>query len=302
MPGMARVTVALAVYNGAATVAQALDAVFAQTYRDFDVLVLDDGSTDGTAEIVSRYDCRLLTAPNAGLGAGRKRLVEEATGDLVAFIDHDDFWLPEKLEKQVRLLDETGAALVHADGWYVYEDGREVARDLQIPADARSFDHILPSNVVIASTALFDRQAMLDSGNFVADTVRCSDWYGWLILAPGRRFAHLPEKLVRYSVLSTSLANAGYRFHAAQHYLLTHHVLPRRQELFGDLPADVRARYTKMIVRNVGIALSSMAKHKLAQGERKEARRLAVEAIRHAPDVGRVWTRALKTLLPGKAG
>ena len=280
----------LAVYNGEATLTQALDAVYAQTYRDFDVLVLDDGSTDNSAAIASRYYARVLTVPN------RKRMVEEATGDLIAFVDHDDFWLPEKLEKQVALLDQTGAAMVHADGWYVYEDGREVARDLVLPPNAAAFDHILPSNWVIASTALFDRQAMLDAGNFVAETVRCSDWFGWLILAPGRTFAHLPEKLVRYSVLSTSLANAGYRFHAAQHYLLTEQILPRRQDLFRELsPAD-RARYVRILVRNVGIALSSMSKHKRSQGDRKEARRLALEALRQAPDVPRVWTRAFKSL------
>jgi glycosyltransferase involved in cell wall biosynthesis len=224
-------------------------------------------------------------------------MVEEATGDLVAFIDHDDFWLPEKLERQVDLLDRTGAALVHADGWYVYEDGREVPRELPLAPDARSFDHILPSNWVIASTALFDRREMLKAGNFVADTVRCSDWYGWLILAPGRTFAHLPEKLVRYSVLSTSLANAGYRFHSAQHYLLTEHILPRRDELFAGLPEAEKARYVGMLTRNVGIALSSMSKHKRAQGEKAEARRLALQAIRQAPGVPRVWTRALKSLL-----
>lgn len=295
---MARVTVAMAVYNGAATVAQALDAVYAQTYRDFDVLVLDDGSTDETSEIVSRYDCRYLKVPNAGLGAGRKRMVEEAIGELIAFVDHDDFWLPDKLEKQVAALDATGASLVHADGWYVYEDGREVARDLVIPDSASSFEHILPSNVIIASTALFDRQAMLDAGNFVADTIRCSDWYGWFILAPGNKFVHLPEKMVRYSVLSTSLANAGYRFHAAQEYLLTKHILPRRSELFSTLTPSARARFTKMLVRDVGVAMSSMAKYKRAQGEKREARRLAIEAIKNAPDVTRVWTRALKTFLP----
>ncbi|MGV3616883.1 MAG: glycosyltransferase family 2 protein [Fimbriimonas sp.] len=294
---MARVTVCLAVYNGSATIAKALETVYAQTYRDFDVLVLDDGSTDDSAAIAERYDARVLRVPNAGLGAGRKRMVEEATGELVAFIDHDDFWVPDKLEKQIALLDTTGAALVHADGWYVYEDGREVARDLKLPPNPQTFDHILPSNWVIASTAVFDRQAMLDSGNFVADTVRCSDWYGWLILAPGRTFAHLPEKLVRYSVLSTSLANAGFRFHAAQHYLLSEHILPRRDELLRDLsPAD-RARYGRMLLRDDGIALSSMSKFKRAQGDRTEARRLALQALRYAPDVPRVWTRALRSLL-----
>jgi glycosyltransferase involved in cell wall biosynthesis len=294
---MPRVTVCLAVYNGAATLAKALETVYAQTYRDFDVLVLDDGSTDDSAAIASRYDARVLTVPNAGLGAGRKRMVEEATGDLIAFIDHDDFWLPEKLEKQIAQIDATGAALVHADGWYVYEDGREVPRELALPANPRAFDHILPSNWVIASTAVFDRRAMLDAGNFVADTVRCSDWYGWLILAPGRKFAHLPEKLVRYSVLSTSLANAGYRFHAAQHYLLTKHIIPRREELFAEFTPEDRVRYERMLTRDAGIALSSMSKFKRAQGDKREARKLAFEAVKLAPDVPRVWTRAMKSLL-----
>jgi glycosyltransferase involved in cell wall biosynthesis len=292
---MARVTVCLAVYNGAATLAQALDTVFAQTYRDFDVLVLDDGSTDNSAEIASRFDCRVLTVENAGLGAARKRMVANATGELIAFIDHDDFWLPEKLERQVEQIDRTGAAMVHADGWYVYEDGREVARDMAFSGNA--FDHILPSNYVIASTALFRRQAMLDAGNFVADTVRCSDWYGWLILAPRRSFAHLPEKLVRYSVLSTSLANSGYRFHEAQHYLLTQKILPRRHELFADLSPHEAAKYTNMLVQRSGIALSSMARSKARLGDKAEARRLALKAIRTAPGVPRVWSRSLSSLL-----
>jgi teichuronic acid biosynthesis glycosyltransferase TuaG len=295
---MPRVTVCLAVYNGSATLAKALDTVYTQTYRDFDVLVLDDGSTDDSAAIAAGYDCRVLTVPNAGLGAARKRMVEEAKGELVAFIDHDDFWVPDKLEKQIELLDRTGAALVHSDCWYVHEDGREDERNLRVPENALSFDHILPSNDVIASSAVFNRQAMLDAGNFVADTVRCSDWYGWLILAPGRKFAHLPEKQVRYSVLSTSLANAGYRFHEAQHYLLSQHILPRRQDLFVGLVPSQRAKYTKMLARDVGVALSAMARQKKKGGDAQEARRLAIRAIKAAPDVARVWTRALSSFLP----
>ena len=286
----------MAVYNGSATLAKALDCVFAQDYKDFDVLVLDDGSTDDSAQIAATYDCRVLTVPNAGLGAGRKEMVEEATGELVAFVDHDDFWLPSKLGKQVAVLDESGASLVHADGWYIYEDGRRVERNLKLATQETSFDHILPSNYVIASTALFNRQHMLDAGNFVADTVRCSDWYGWLILAPGRKFIHMPEKLVEYSVLSTSLANAGYRFHEAQNYLLTQRILPIRHELFAGLPPAQVARYTNMIVERSGIALSSMAKALAQQGKKKEARAIALKAIKTSPTVLRVWTRALSTL------
>ncbi|RYG44292.1 glycosyltransferase [bacterium] len=288
---MPRVTVALAVRNGEATLAKALDAVFAQTWTDFDVLVLDDGSTDATAEIASRYPLRLIRQENTGLGGGRKRLTEEATGEWIAFFDHDDFWTPDKMAVQAPYLDDPENVLIHADGWYIYEDGREVARDWQ-PGGSRSWDHILPSNRVIASTAVYRREAMLRAGNFVADTVRCSDWYGWFLIASQGRFVHVPQKVVRYSVLSTSLANAGYRFHAAQAYLLERHILPRWKELSPDLPEGESGRYRTMVRRNLGVALSAMARH----GEGPERRKFALQALQTAPDVLRVWSRALSAL------
>ncbi|MDX2066536.1 MAG: glycosyltransferase [Fimbriimonadaceae bacterium] len=294
---MARVTVAMAVFNGASHLAEALDAVLAQTYRDFDVLVLNDGSTDNSAEIAARYDVRLVTQANAGLGEARRRMVELATGDYVAFVDHDDFWTPEKLTEQMAVIDATDADLVHSDGWYRYEDGREVARDLEIPDAANAWDHILPNNRVIASTAVFRREAMLAAGNFVADTVRCSDWYGWMRLAPTGRFRHLPRRHVHYNVLSTSLANAGFRFHAAQLYVLERYFWADRAALFGGLPDSLRRRYEGMVTEQIGIALSAMARHERKRGHRAEARRLAIRAVRTAPRVPKVWTRALSVLI-----
>lgn len=293
---MARVSVCAAVFNGAATLEQALASVRAQTYQDFELVVLDDGSTDASASIAEAAGARVLRQSNRGLGEARRRLVEEAKGDLVAFIDHDDFWTPDKLDRQVAEQRRTGTVMVHSDCWYLYEDGREVARDLRLPQDAFSFDHIVPSNLVIASSAVFDRAAMLDAGNFVADTVRCSDWYGWFLLASRGSFAHIPEKHVRYQVLSSSLANAGYRFHDAQRHLLEAHILPRFETLFAGVPEAKRRSYRRALERNVGIAHSSMAKHLAKQGDRAAARRHHREALRLAPDVPRVWTRFLRSL------
>ena len=293
---MARVTVCMSVFNGADLIGQALETVFAQTYRDFDVLVLDDGSSDKSAEIARQFPCQVISIPNGGRGLALKRMVEEATGEFVALIDHDDFWLPEKLEKQVALLDSSGATLVHADCWYNYSDGRSVERNFSIDPNASSFDHILPSNEIIASSSIFRRQDMLDSGNFVKDTLRCVDWYGWLILAPNRKFAHLPEKLVRYSVLDTSLANAGYRFFQAQYYLLAEKMLPRSEELFAGLPKGQAEKYRAMMVERSGIALSSMARAMEATGDKKQARELHQRAIRMAPRVPRIWTRAIRSI------
>lgn len=289
----------MAVYNGAETLAEALDTVRAQTYLDYEILVVDDGSSDLSGSIAKQFSAKVISVPNGGLGAARRKLVEEATGELIAFIDRDDFWLPEKLEREIALLDESGADLVHTDGWYIYPGGVELARDLHISNSDHAFDHILPNNRVIASSAVFRRQAMLDVGNFVADTVRCSDWYGWMMLATHHKFVHLPERLVRYNVLATSLANAGYKFHAAQHKVLTEHFLPRRDEIFSTVSVATRNRYVRMLVRDAGIALSAMARHKKRDGEFGLARELAMKALITSPDVLKVWTRALSVCAPG---
>ena len=154
---MPRVTVALAVYNGAETLAKSLQSALDQTYRDFNILVLDDGSTDDSAPIAEMLGCQVIRQDNQGPGAGRKRLVEEAEGELNAILDHDDFWVPDKLEKQVRILDERQAAMVHSDCMFVYSDtGKIKSRFASIPDIADAFDHILPSNQVIASSTVFN--------------------------------------------------------------------------------------------------------------------------------------------------
>jgi glycosyltransferase involved in cell wall biosynthesis len=294
---MPRVTVCLAVYNGADTLPEALQSVRSQTYTDYDVLVLDDGSADESPTIAERFGARVVRQQNQGLGAGRKRLVEEASGDLIAFIDHDDAWVPDKLEKQLALLDETGAALVHSDAWYHYTDGRIVDRDLELALDSDPLEHIVPNNLVIASSAVFDRAAMLHAGNFVADTVRCSDWYGWFLLASQHRFAHLREKQVKYIVQATSLANTGFRFYEAQHYLLTKKILPRFDELYERLPKAQRDRYRRQLDMTVGTAASGMAKYLDQQGKKAEARELHRLALAKAGLKPKVVMRAIKSYL-----
>jgi glycosyltransferase involved in cell wall biosynthesis len=290
---MPRVSVCMAVFNGAETIRLALESLQAQTFKDYDLLVLDDGSEDGSAEIAQSFGAQVIRQANAGLGAGRKRLVEEASGELIAFLDHDDEWVPDKLEKQVAQFGE-GVVLVHSDCWYLDEDGRSRERNLILPSSSRPFDHILPDNLIIASSAVFSKCAMLAAGNFIPETVRCSDWYGWFLLAPQGRFVHIPEKQVRYRVLSSSLANSGYRFQSAKRFLLRDIILPRVDEFLSALGKEDRNKYERMIREDIGIAASTMAKFLDSEGERDEARVLHKEAVELAGKVPRVRLRALK--------
>jgi glycosyltransferase involved in cell wall biosynthesis len=92
------------VYNGERYLEEALDSIFTQGWEPLEVIVLDDGSTDSTGEIAHRYPVRYLHQENAGIPATRNAAVEAARGEIVAFLDADDVWLPGGLEKRVRHL------------------------------------------------------------------------------------------------------------------------------------------------------------------------------------------------------
>lgn len=123
---MPRVSVVIPTYNRREMLRDALDSVFAQTWRDFELIVVDDGSTDGTQEaLAARYGDRVtyVRQENAGSGAARNRGIAGARGEYVAHLDSDCHWAPEKLEKQVKYLD------AHPDDAMVYT--------LHLPCDAK---------------------------------------------------------------------------------------------------------------------------------------------------------------------
>jgi len=107
------VSVVIPTFNRAATISAAIQSVLQQTYRDIEVIVVDDGSTDETPEVLRRFEdrVRVLRQLNAGPSAARNRGVAASRGSLLAFLDSDDVWLPEKIERQVALFSNGGNAI-----------------------------------------------------------------------------------------------------------------------------------------------------------------------------------------------
>ena len=109
---MPRVSVIMAAYNGEEYIAQALGSILNQTYKDFEIVIVDDGSTDKTKEIVSSFmnnassNIRYVYQDNGGQSSARNRGIREAKGEFVAFLDQDDLWMPEFLERVVGKIDE----------------------------------------------------------------------------------------------------------------------------------------------------------------------------------------------------
>lgn len=116
------VSIVMPVFNGERYVAAALESLLGQTYPALEVIVVDDGSTDGTADVVRRHSgVRLVQQKNAGPAVARNFGIENSRGRYISFVDHDDLWLPEKVERQVALLEACGGGFATCHLRYVLE-------------------------------------------------------------------------------------------------------------------------------------------------------------------------------------
>src|SRR3954453_20661651 len=121
------VSVVIPVFDGEAYLAAAIESALAQTYEPVEVIVVDDGSTDGSAAVAARYDVRMLRQPNRGVSAACNAGVEAARGEMIAFLDADDLWPPDRLEIQVRHLRErAGLGFVMAHVIQFLEPGADL--------------------------------------------------------------------------------------------------------------------------------------------------------------------------------
>lgn len=120
-----RVSVLIPTYNCGRFLAEAIDSVLEQSFTDYEIIVVDDGSSDNTPEVMLRYpQVKYLRREHCGVSASRNAAVREAQGEIVVFLDADDLWTPDKLEKQVAYLDENpDCMLVFTKAENFYHDG-----------------------------------------------------------------------------------------------------------------------------------------------------------------------------------
>ncbi len=185
-------------YNCAQYLARALESAAAQTYRDFQIFVIDDGSTDNTEEIVAKFACVFKKQQHAGQAAARNRGISISSSTYVAFLDADDAWLPQKLEKQIAFLEShPDIALVCcgcADG------GSEplASSTLCVPQYPR-FEQLARECFIFTPTVVIRRECLEECGGFNESLKVSEDFNLWLKIASRGKIAFVPETLaVRY--------------------------------------------------------------------------------------------------------
>jgi glycosyltransferase involved in cell wall biosynthesis len=206
------VTVVIPVFNGEAFVAAAIDSALSQTVRDIEVVVVDDGSADRTAEIIfarAEADARVVVVqqPNRGLSAARNTGIRRASAPSIAFLDADDRWLPEKLERQLPLLGPR--TVVYADAHRVGPNDEPMGRVSEhLRIDEASFERLLDENVVPVLTALIQADLLREVSGFDERLRSAEDWHLWLRLAAaGTSFQYVPEALAVYQIRPGALSS-----------------------------------------------------------------------------------------------
>ena len=205
------VSVIMPAYNTGRYVAESVRSVQEQTHTAWELVVVDDGSTDDTREVVQALasaDARVryVQRENGGQAAARNTGLGEARGRLVAFLDADDLWLPGKLEAQIAVMEQTGVDLVYTDGYFFSEDGvvSEEERFNILPGEARGvemFRTLFTSNRIGTLSVLVKREALDAVGLFDEGRAyqNSEDYDLWLRLAKGgASFYGMTEKLMRY--------------------------------------------------------------------------------------------------------
>jgi len=209
MPSTPRVSVVIPCYNAERYIASTLRSVVSQEWPELEVIVVDDGSTDASPTIVkSRFpDVTLLRQQNAGVAAARNRGIAHASGEWIAFIDADDYWLPGKLGEQWKHLRERPGCRMSYTGWHVWASEAEAPDDTLLSDLAHRVSHgatgwiytqLLTDCVVWTSTVLMHRSLFDEIGTFDADLRIGEDWDLWLRASRATQIMRVPRPLALY--------------------------------------------------------------------------------------------------------
>lgn len=211
---MPQISVIIPAYNCEKTIRQTIESVLKQTFTDFELIVINDGSQDATLDIISSIKdprIKIYSYPNAGVSASRDRGVTQASGEFIAFLDADDLWTPNKLESQLKLLQDNPLFAV-AYSWtdYIDESGQLLYTGSHITLNGDIYQHILVHNFIEnGSNALIRKEALSEVGNFDKSLLGFGEDWDFLIrLAARYHFVAFPQAQVLYRMSADSSSSS----------------------------------------------------------------------------------------------
>jgi glycosyltransferase involved in cell wall biosynthesis len=271
---MPQVSVVIPTYNRRQLIEKAIESVLAQTYSDWEIVVIDNGSTDGTDKhLLAKYGntLRLIRLDtNVGIPKGRNVGIREARGGYVALLDSDDYWKPNKLSRQMRCFEEDPSyGMVATQCSSVTPDGSTRERNRPGKSGWVLVD-LFKANFIRTSSAVIKKEVLDSIGLFDEELAECEEYDLWLRVASKWPIGFINEPLTVY------LDNPeGVSVDRLRGRLFRQKVLEKGY-LHEQIPASI---YTKRLARNCFV----IGRHYLRKGEREEARRYLARSLKMHP-------------------
>ncbi len=201
------VSVIITCYNYGKYLAGCLESVLCQTYRDFEIVIVNDGSTDNTDKVMQKYlpepKIRYIKQKNSGQANAKNTGIRNAKGDFLAFLDADDLWDSTKLEKQIPYFADPSVGVVYSVAGYIDEDGHSQNFTLGkylAPRSGNVTSYLYFDNFVPFSSAMVRKECLEKFGSFDESIKMGIDWDLWLRLSVRYKFAYVDEALLLYRV------------------------------------------------------------------------------------------------------
>lgn len=224
----ALVSIIIPVYNGANYLREAIDSALAQTYPNIEVIVINDGSSDGgaTEEIAQSYGARIryVGKENGGVATALNTGIRMMKGEYFSWLSHDDVYLPDKIERQIRQLQQYGRdVILYGDHNFIDEASRHLSvKRIKAPHPAEFRLSLLYSHPVHGCTLLIPRRFLLESGLFNEALRTTQDYDLWFRMAERHEFVHMPEILINsrtHSQQGTKATRTLFKKECAELYL-----------------------------------------------------------------------------------
>lgn len=275
MTNTAPVTVIVPAFNAGSFLRVTLEALQTQTQVPAQILLIDDGSTDDTAAIAERLGVKVVQQDRKGPGAARNRGLELAETEFVAFCDADDWYVPDKLERAVDMLQRLGASCASTDAWVVREDRVEGRKNEPRPIPSvLTLEYLLVSNPIVCSTVVARRDAVEQAGGFDEDEelIATEDYDLWLRIAAREPIAYSARPMTFYRVHDASLS-ANTRFMRGLEKILARVAKQHEGE----------AHFQNLIKRRRAGVRLDLAWDLISEGRPEDARQMIREAQKLAP-------------------
>ena len=298
---MPRVSVIIPTYNSARFISSAVSSVLGQSYKDYEIIIVDDGSADATREVTAKFGNKVLYLyqSNAGPAAARNLGLSRATGEFVAYLDADDLWYPQKLEKQVAFLSaHKSYGIVHSDIDVIDENDRVIQPRFNqqtgrtVPAGYCTMQLLHESHV--QTLTVMARRVWVDKvGRFDERLKGTEDYLQWILVSmEGAAVGYVDESLAMYRRTNGSISSSS-RWMCGE-FIKMFEILLKEKDLafrYGTEAVDI-VRYRLLCLGR------ELAYFERSEGMREIARRRLFSLIKSWPLRVDLYVELLKACVP----